>query len=123
MKKSSIALTSFVTLATIVNIGVWAVGSQPKEVKADKAQTEGIVFENENVAIKYYDVENGTYDILVETKNDTNISSEYVVEEGHHYNSAYLVGMNKDHAKKFYDTNLKPLDIEWTWEDNYEIDR
>lgn len=114
--------TYFVMNAKIKNLKI----ENQKLVKEQK-QKQGIIFENEKVAIKYYDVVNkdnsyNGYDILVETKNGTNLTSEWDLKAGENSSFAYLIGRDFETAFDFWYDNLKPK-IEWNWEPNYEIER
>lgn len=118
-------------LLTVLNVGLLAGTannlSNQKEiiVNAETEKTEGIIFKNKKVVIKYYDnekYENG-YDIIVETRNGTNISSEWDMVGGSNNAMAYLVGNDKESAKALYDNSLKYVEREpFQWEENYEIE-
>ena len=118
-------------LLTVLNVGLLTGTannlSNQKEiiVNAETEKTEGIIFKNKKVVIKYYDnekYENG-YDIIVETRNGTNISSEWDMPGGSNNAMAYLVGNDEESAKALYDNSLKYVEREpFQWEENYEIE-
>ena len=126
MKKSKIIIT-VLTLSTVA-LSMVAINQHKKienQNKAIVAITEkakkSTVIDNEDVNIEYIKVSTKNfqgYDILVTAKNNTNISSEWELKDGTHYNSAYLVGMNKKSAERFYEKMLKDQGYKWTWEDN-----
>lgn len=113
MRKNVLVIAA-AALVTAINIGALAY--------THHHATQGVVFENENVVVKYYDVKDGEYDILVETKNNTNITSEWEMKEATNYNFTYLIGRSEETAKTYYEDNLKDLGYKWTWEDNYQIE-
>ena len=122
MKKSKIIITvlilSTVVLSTVVINQHKKIESQNKAIieVAEKAK-KATVIDNEDVNIEYIKNFQG-YDILVTAKNNTNVSSEWELKDGTHYNGAYLVGMNKKSAERFYEKILKDKGYKWTWEDN-----
>ena len=126
MKKSKIINT--VLILSTVALSMVAINQHKKienQNKAIVAITEKskkvTVIDNEDVNIEYIKVSTKNfqgYDILVTAKNNTNISSEWELKDGTHYNSAYLVGMNKKSAERFYEKILKDHGYKWTWEDN-----
>lgn len=126
MKKSKIIITVLI-LSTVV-LSTVAINQHKKIENKNKAIVEitekakkSTVIDNENVNIEYIKVSTKNfqwYDILVTAKNNTNISSEWELKDGTHYNSAYLVGMNKKSAERFYEKILKEQGYKWTWEDN-----
>ncbi|UDM72761.1 hypothetical protein [Vagococcus fluvialis] len=118
MKKSSVFIIA--AIVTLVNVSLWAYSNHQKPI--DEKPRQGIIFENEKVAIKYFDVKNGDYDILVETRNGTNVSSEWEINPTQNSSFAYLVGKSESNAKEFFDKNLKELGFEWNWEESYEIE-
>lgn len=117
MKKSTAIIIS---LATIVNVGLWFISNDKEEDKA--ATKQGIIFENDKVAIKYFDSDSGNYDILVETRNGTNITSEWDLKPAQNDSFAYLIGRDKSTAKEYFDKNLKDRGYTWNWEENYPIE-
>lgn len=117
MKKAMIATAGVALFGT-----GFLLGNNRQEKEILPSQENGIVFLNEKVSIKYFDIENGDYDILVETRNGTNIVSEWQMNETKNYSFAYLIGREKSGAKKFYDMNLEKLGYEWNWEENYQIE-
>ena len=122
MKKSKIIIT-ILTLSTVV-LSTVAINQHKKIESQNKAIIEvtekakkATVIDNEDVNIEYIKNFQG-YDILVTAKNNTNISSEWELKDGYHYNSAYLVGITKKSAERFYEKVLKDRGYKWTWEDN-----
>ena len=126
MKKSKIINT--VLILSTVALSMVAINQHKKienQNKAIVAITEkakkDTVIDNEDVNIEYIKISTKKfqgYDILVTAKNNTNISSEWELKDGNHYNGAYLVGMNKKSAERFYEKILKDQWYKWTWEDN-----
>ena len=126
MKKSKI-ITTVLILSTVA-LSIVAINQHKKIENQNKAIIEitekakkSTVIDNEDVNIEYIKVSTKNfqgYDILVTAKNNTNISSEWELKDGTHYNSAYLVGMNKKSAERFYEKILKDQGYKWTWEDN-----
>ena len=126
MKKSKIINTvlilSTVVLSTVAINQHKKIENQNKTiVKITEKAKKATVIDNDDVNIEYIKVSTKNfqgYDILVTAKNNTNISSEWELKDGTHYNSAYLVGMNKKSAEGFYEKILKDQGYKWTWEDN-----
>ena len=126
MKKSKIINT--VLILSTVALSMVAINQHKKIENQNKAIIEitekakkSTVIDNEDVNIEYIKVSTKNfqgYDILVTAKNNTNISSEWELKDGTHYNSAYLVGMNKKSAERFYEKILKEQGKKWTREDN-----
>ena len=126
MKKSKI-ITTVLILSTVA-LSMVAINQHKKIENQNKAIVEitekakkATVIDNDDVNIEYIKVSTKNfqgYDILVTAKNNTNISSEWELKDGSHYNSAYLVGMNKKSAERFYEKILKDQGYKWTWEDN-----
>ena len=126
MKKSKIINTALI-LSTVA-LSMVAINQHKKIENQNKAIIEitekakkATVIDNDDVNIEYIKVSTKNfqgYDILVTAKNNTNVSSEWELKDGTHYNSAYLVGMNKKSAERFYEKILKDQGYKWTWEDN-----
>ena len=126
MKKSKIINT--VLILSTVALSMVAINQNKKIenqnkviVKITEKAKKVTVIDNDDVNIEYIKVSTKNfqgYDILVTAKNNTNISSEWELKDGTHYNSAYLVGMNKKSAERFYEKMLKDQGYKWTWEDN-----
>ena len=126
MKKSKIINT--VLILSTVALSLVAINQHNKIENQNKAivkitekAKKVTVIDNEDVNIEYIKVSTKNfqgYDVLVTAKNNTNISSEWKLKDGSHYNSAYLVGMNKKSAERFYEKILKDQGYKWTWEDN-----
>ena len=126
MKKSKIINT--VLILSTVALSMVAINQNKKIenqnkviVKITEKAKKVTVIDNDDVNIEYIKVSTKNfqgYDILVTAKNNTNISNEWELKDGTHYNSAYLVGMNKKSAERFYEKMLKDQGYKWTWEDN-----
>ena len=126
MKKSK-KIIAVLALSTVV-LSTVAINQHKKIENQNKAIIEitekakkVTVIDNDDVNIEYIKVSTKNfqgYDILVTAKNNTNISSEWELKDGTHYNGAYLVGMNKKSAERFYEKILKDQGYKWTWEDN-----
>ena len=126
MKKSKI-ITTVLILSTVA-LSMVAINQHKKIENQNKAIIEitekakkATVIDNDDVNIEYIKVSTKNfqgYDILVTAKNNTNISNEWELKDGTHYNGAYLVGMNKKSAERFYEKILKDQGYKWTWEDN-----
>ena len=111
MKKSKIINT--VLILSTVALSMVAINQHKKIENQNKAivkitekAKKVTVIDNDDVNIEYIKVSTKNfqgYDILVTAKNNTNISSEWELKDGTHYNSAYLVGMNKKSAERFYE--------------------
>lgn len=120
MKKTNWLVPALVTIATIVNVGIW--NQSEKRVPSHATNDDGIVFMNDKVAIKYFDEGTGYYDILVETRNGTNITSEWDLKPTQNGSFAYLIGRDEKTAKEFFDKNLKNKGYAWNWEETYPIE-
>lgn len=126
MKKSKIINT--VLILSTAALSMVAINQHKKIENQNKAivkitekAKKATVIDNEDVNIEYIKVSTKNfqgYDILVTAKNNTNVSSEWELKDGTHYNGAYLVGMNKKSAERFYEKILKDKGYKWTWEDN-----
>ena len=118
-------LLTGMTTYFVMNAKIKEQKKQIEILEKNQAKKQGIVFENEKVAIKYYDVEaqENSYDILVETKNGTNITSEYDLKTGENSSFTYLIGRDFNTAFDFWYDNLKGKGLEWNWELNYPIER
>ena len=126
MKKSKIINT--VLILSTVALSMVAINQHKKIENQNKAivkitekAKKATVIDNEDVNIEYIKVSTKNfqgYDVLVTAKNNTNVSSEWELKDGTHYNGAYLVGMNKKSAEIFYEKMLKDQGYKWTWEDN-----
>ncbi len=126
MKKSKIINT--VLILSTVALSMVAINQHKKIENQNKAivgitekAKKATVIDNDDVNIEYIKVSTKNfqgYDILVTAKNNTNVSSEWELKDGTHYNGAYLVGMNKKSAERFYEKMLKDQGYKWTWEDN-----
>ena len=90
----------------------------PLATKEELAEVAGTTVKTITEYIKVSTKNFQGYDILVTAKNNTNIGSEWELRDGTHYNGAYLVGMNKKSAERFYEKILKDQGYKWTWEDN-----
>lgn len=113
MTKKAYLVTVLILIVTTLGIGVEN-RNLHKALESERNK-EITVIENDNVKIEY--IANGEqYDILVDAKGDTNISSEWEIKDGHNYRGAYLVGDTQDNREKFYNRNLEKLGIDWTWE-------
>ena len=126
MKKSKITITVLI-LSTVI-LSTVAINQHKKIESQNKAIVEVVekakkatVIDNEDVNIEYIKVSTKNfqgYDILVTAKNNTNISSEWELRDGSHYNGVYLVGMTRKSAERFYEKILKDKGYKWNWEDN-----
>lgn len=122
-KKNLALMIGFVSFGLVAGITcTYFLAPRTIEKTVYVEKTDGIILSNDKVAIKYYDNSNGGYDVLVETKNGTNISPEWTNQAGENYAFTYLVGKSKEQAKDFWNMNLKEHGINWTWEQNYPID-
>lgn len=93
-------------IALLIGIGYLFGNMNKKEVT---------IIENDKVKIEYFDIKNGDFDIIVESKNDYNISPEWNLDGSKNYSDAYLVGKTKKDAMKFYEKNKDRFDFPFTW--------
>lgn len=93
-------------IALLIGIGYLFGNMNKKEVT---------IIENDKVKIEYFDIKNGDFDIIVESKNDYNISPEWNLDGSKNYSDAYLVGKTKKDAMKFYKKNKDRFDFPFTW--------
>ena len=125
-KRNIKLMLGFITLgATLGSLTTYAIMNKVEKVEKVEEPKNGIIFKNEKVVIKYFNSErfvNG-YDILVETRNGTNISSEWDMLGSENNSIAYLVGNDKATARMLYENSLKYIDREpFQWEENYKIE-
>lgn len=125
-KRNIKLMLGFITLgATLGSLTTYAIMPKVDGVEKVEEPKNGIIFKNEKVVIKYFDSEryvNG-YDILVETRNGTNISSEWDMIGGSNNAMAYLVGNDEQSARMLYENSLKYVEREpFQWEENYKIE-
>lgn len=125
-KRNIKLMLCFIALgATVGSFATYSIMNKVEKVEKTEEPKNGIIFKNEKVVIKYFDSErfvNG-YDILVETRNDTNISSEWDMINGENNSIAYLVGNDKATARMLYENSLKYVEREpFQWEENYKIE-
>lgn len=124
MKKRNFVALSIVTLA---NVGLWLLPREKETVVAEAPRQEGVVFQNDNVVVRYYPShEQGNkyefeYDLIVESKTDIHFASEYDMKSGENESLVYLTGRTYEQAKKLYETFTPEDNIEWKWEP-YEYD-
>ena len=125
-KRNIKLMLGFITLgATLGSLTTYAIMNKVEKVEKVEEPKNGIIFKNEKVVIKYFDSEryvNG-YDILVETRNGTNISSEWDMLGSENNSIAYLVGNDETTARMLYENSLKYIEREpFQWEENYKIE-
>ena len=114
-KKNIKMMLGFIALgATVGSFATYGIMNKIAEVEKTEEPKNGIIFKNEKVVIKYFDSErfiNG-YDIIVETRNGTNISSEWDMLGGDNGAMAYLVGNDEATARMVYENSSKHVDRE-----------
>ena len=125
-KRNIKLMLGFIALgAAVGSFATYGIMNKIAEVEKTEEPKNGIIFKNEKVVIKYFDSErfiNG-YDIIVETRNGTNISSEWDMLGGDNGAMAYLVGNDEATARMLYENSLKYVDREpFQWEENYKIE-
>lgn len=119
-------MLGFITLgATLGSFATYSIMNKVIEDNKVSDPKSGIIFKNEKVVIKYFDSErfiNG-YDILVETRNGTNVSSEWDMLGSENNSIAYLVGNDEATARMLYENSLQYVEREpFQWEENYKIE-
>lgn len=125
-KKNIKMMLGFIALgATVGSLTTYGIMNKVEKNEKTEELKNGIIFKNEKVVIKYFDSErfvNG-YDILVETRNGTNVSSEWDMVNGENNSIAYLVGNDETTARMLYENSLKYVEREpFQWEKNYQIE-
>lgn len=94
-----------------------------EQIELKSPDQQGVIFVNEKVVVKYFEEEKfGGFDVLVETRNGFNVSSEWDMVDSENHSFAYLVGSTKEHKKEFHEMNLEKLGYKFQWEENYEIE-
>ncbi|WP_368264121.1 hypothetical protein [Enterococcus innesii] len=107
MKKT--LFTIIMTAAVTAGATICIMNAVHSESKADQ-QT----IETEKVKIKYFDVENGDFDILITPKKGYNIGTEWTLSDDKFYKEGYLVGTTKENAEKRVKAANKVYNINWT---------
>lgn len=94
-----------------------------EHIKLKEPSEQGVIFKNDKVVIKYFNEDRfGGFDVLVETRNGFNVSSEWDMVDSENHSFAYLVGSTKEDKARFHATNLAKYGYEFQWEENYEIE-
>ena len=125
-KRNIKLMLGFITFgATVGSLATYGIINKVEKNGKTEEPKNGIIFKNEKVVIKYFDSEryvNG-YDILIETRNGTNVSSEWDMLGSENNSMAYLVGNDEATARMLYENSLKHVDREpFQWEENYKIE-
>ena len=114
-KRNIKLMLGFIALgATVGSLATYSIMNKVAKVEKTEEKKNGIIFKNEKVVIKYFDSErfiNG-YDILIETRNGTNVSSEWDMLGSENDSMAYLVGNDEATARMLYENSLKHVDRE-----------
>ena len=67
-----------------------------------KEKTESTkIINNDNVRIEYTKLDKNNYNLIIQTKNDTNIQSKNSLEVGQNYGSLYLEGKSLNYYRKY----------------------
>lgn len=74
---------------------------------------ENTLIDNEQVRVEYIKTDKDSYDLLIDSKNGINITSEKEVDPSGWYKDWYLVGESKDKLEKFRKKNNFNEPIIW----------
>lgn len=99
-------------ISFILGIGV----SELVSVKLHNKNESRQVIETDKVKLEYIEIENGDFDILISSKGEYNISSEYNLDGRKYYTDGYIVGQTKENAEKIHEGKKKIFAEEIDWE-------
>ena len=75
-----------------------------------KEKTEGTkIINNDNVRIEYTKLDKNNYNLIIQTKNDTNIQAKTNLEVGQNYGSLYLEGKSLNYYRKVWKKFSSPF--------------
>lgn len=82
-----------------------------------KEKTENTkVINNDNVRIEYTKLDKNNYNLIIQTKNDTNIQAKSNLEIGQNYGSLYLEGKTLNYYRKVWKNDLQPTGVKFQWQ-------
>ena len=82
-----------------------------------KEKTEGTkIINNDNVRIEYTKLDKNNYNLIIQTKNDTNIQSKTSLQVGQNYGSLYLEGKSLNYYRKVWKNDLQPKGVDFQWQ-------
>ena len=82
-----------------------------------KEKTENTkVINNDNVRIEYTKLDKNNYNLIIQTKNDTNIQTKSNLEIGQNYGSLYLEGKTLNYYRKVWKNDLQPTGVKFQWQ-------
>ena len=82
-----------------------------------KEKTESTkIINNDNVRIEYTKLDKNNYNLIIQTKNDTNIQAKSNLEIGQNYGSLYLEGKTLNYYRKVWKNDLQPTGVKFQWQ-------
>ena len=82
-----------------------------------KEKTESTkIINNDNVRIEYTKLDKNNYNIIIQTKNDTNIQAKSSLTVGKNYGSLYLEGKSLNYYRKVWKNDLQPTGVKFQWQ-------
>lgn len=82
-----------------------------------KEKTENTkIINNDNVRIEYTKLDKNNYNLIIQTKNDTNIQTKSNLEIGQNYGSLYLEGKTLNYYRKVWKNDLQPTGVKFQWQ-------
>ena len=82
-----------------------------------KEKTEGTkIINNDNIRIEYTKIDKNNYNLIIQTKNDTNIQPKTNLEVGQNYGSLYLEGKSLNYYRKVWKNDLEPIGVKFQWQ-------
>ena len=82
-----------------------------------KEKTENTkIINNDNVRIEYTKIDKNNYNLIIQTKNDTNIQTKTNLEVGQNYGSLYLEGKSLNYYRKVWKNDLQPTGVKFQWQ-------
>ena len=82
-----------------------------------KEKTEGTkIINNDNVRIEYTKLDKNNYNIIIQSKNDTNIQAKSSLTVGQNYGSLYLEGKTLNYYRKVWKNDLEPIGVKFQWQ-------
>ena len=82
-----------------------------------KEKTENTkIINNDNIRIEYTKIDKNNYNLIIQTKNDTNIQTKTNLEVGQNYGSLYLEGKSLNYYRKVWKNDLQPTGVKFQWQ-------
>ena len=82
-----------------------------------KEKTENTkVISNDNVRIEYTKLDKNNYNLIIQTKNYTNIQAKSSLTVGQNYGSLYLEGKSLNYYRKVWKNDLQPIGVKFQWQ-------